>query len=276
MEEYTYDGSDMFIDEEPEAPEETPEEDETPKEAAETTPEETQPEADQAQEQKADQPTSIRVKYKGEERELSPEDAVTYAQKGMNYDTVFKELQDAKAEAAELAPLIQELDYWAKQNGMERKEYVAFLRENRHTQMMQAEMSGIKSQYPELPDEVVKEMAELRCKGKEAETAKIEEEQAQAKRNAELAPWQKFIEIYGITDAAQIPPDVMSDIEAGASPIEAMQKYEIAELKRQIEEAKTAQKIQEKHEQNKEAVLPSAATQARSEPEDSFLAGMGF
>ena len=48
------------------------------------------------------------------------EDAVVYAQKGMNYDVIYNELQTAKAEAQEIAPFLQEVDYWAKENGMTR------------------------------------------------------------------------------------------------------------------------------------------------------------
>lgn len=276
MDNNIFDGSDLFVDEEiaPETPEETTE----PETTEPTEPE--QPEstekADQATEPEADKPGVIRVKYKGEERELSVEDAVVYAQKGMNYDVIYNELQTAKAEAQEIAPFLQEVDYWAKESGMNRSEYLSFLRENRQTQMLQNEMSDIKAQYPDLPDEVVKEMAELRCKGKEAENVRLEEQQAQAQKDAELAPWQKFIEVYGITDPEKIPPDVMADVGNGLSPVEAMQKHEINELKKQLEAANTKKQIEEKHEENKRRAMPSAATQAQPEKEDSFLAGMGF
>ena len=116
----------------------------------------------------------------------------------------------------------------------------------------------------------------MRCKGKEAENARLEEQQAQAQKDAELAPWQKFIEVYGITDPEKIPPDVMADVENGLSPVEAMQKHEINELKKQLEAANTKKQIEEKHEENKKRAMPSAATQAQPEKEDSFLAGMGF
>lgn len=282
METTMYDGSDLFIDEE--ATEETADEavEETTEETTDTEPAEkpdqpeTTEEADQAAAPEADQHGTIRVKYKGEEKELSAEEAVTYAQKGMNYDAIFNELQAAKTEAQELAPFLQELDYWANESGMNRSEYVKFLRDNRQTQILQNEMSGIRSQYPDLPDEVVKEMAELRCKGKETETAKLEEQRAEAKKNAEFAPWQRFIEVYGIIEPDEIPPDVMEYVNNGLSPIEAMQKHEINELKKQIETANAQKRTEEKNRENKKRAMPSAASQAQPDAEDSFLSGMGF
>lgn len=117
MDNNIFDGSDLFVDEEiaPETPEETTE----PETTEPTEPE--QPEstekADQAAEPEADKPGVIRVKYKGEERELSVEDAVVYAQKGMNYDVIYNELQTAKAEAQEIAPFYRRLTIGLKRTG---------------------------------------------------------------------------------------------------------------------------------------------------------------
>ena len=119
-------------------------------------------------------------------------------------------------------------------------------------------------------------MAELRCKGKEADNARLEEQQAEAKKNAEIAPWKRFIEVYGITEPDKIPPNVLEDVNNGLSPIEAMQKHEINELKKQIETANAQKRTEEKNRENKKRAMPSAASQAQPDAEDSFLSGMGF
>lgn len=268
--ETTFSGEDLFADE-------------TTIEIADETPA-TEPAAEQTQEAEStteanstettEQPF-LTIQYNKESKGLTQEEATTLAQKGMNYDKVYQELQDYKTGKI-TDPALSELDFWAKQNGMNRQEYVNFLRENRKTQMLQNELNDIRAKYPDLSDEAAKEMAELRTKGREEESARLEAEQAQAQRDAELAPWQAFIEKYGITDAEKIPAEVMANINAGASPIEAMQAYEIAELKKQLEAANTAKQVEEKNQQNKAAAMPSAATQAQAEAEDSFLSGMGF
>ena len=53
--------------------------------------------ANSSQEEK--QETNVipfKVKYNGEEKELSQEEAITYAQKGMNYDKIYDELMKTK------------------------------------------------------------------------------------------------------------------------------------------------------------------------------------
>lgn len=281
-----FDGSDLFVDAEDthEAEEQAAADTDTPAEAEDTHEAESQEsnnEDAKTEDENEEQghPPFMTVQFLGKERGLNREEAITFAQKGLDYDHVRQELEELRPlrkEIQEIAPFLQEVDYWAKESGMNRSEYLSFLRENRQAQMLQNEMSGIKTQYPDLPDEVVKEMAELRCKGKEAENVRLEEQQAQAQKDAELAPWQKFIEVYGITDPEKIPPDVMADVGNGLSPVEAMQKHEINELKKQLEAANTKKQIEEKHEENKKRAMPSAATQAQPEKEDSFLAGMGF
>lgn len=265
-----FDGEDLFMDETTnESTDETP--------ATEPSTEETQ-EAESTTEAPSSETTEqpfLTIQYNKESKGLTQEEATTLAQKGMNYDKVYQELQDYKS-GKNADPALNELDYWAKQNNMTRQEYVSFLRENRHTQMLQTELNDIKTKYPDMPDEAAREMAEMRCKGREEENARLETEQAQQQRDAELAPWQKFIEVYGITDASQIPAEVLADINAGASPVEAMQAYEIAELKKQLEAANASKQIAEKNKKNKEAAMPSAATQAQTEAEDSFLSGMGL
>ena len=86
MEEYTNlsDGQDMFLDE----PEET--ENTTPEEPAAN--EETKPEPETQTEPKSDaKPETIRIKYNGKEQDITLEQAVELAQKGMNYDKVLNE-----------------------------------------------------------------------------------------------------------------------------------------------------------------------------------------
>lgn len=262
-------GEDLFVDESTNESVDEPSAENPPAEEnqeAETTTDSSSPET-------KEQPF-LTIQYNKESKGLTQEEATILAQKGMNYDKVYQELQDIKA--GELDPALKEIDFWAKQSNMTRQEYISFLRGNRLTQMVESEMENIRNQYPELSDEAAKEMAELRCKGKQDETARLEAEQAQAQREAELAPWQAFIDKYKITEADKIPAEVMAKINAGASPVEAMQDYEIAELKKQLEAANSAKQIEEKNKQNKAAAMPSAATQAQTEPEDSFLSGMGF
>ena len=66
-------------------------------------------------EQEEEKPQEITVKYNGEERKITLDEAKTYAQKGMNYDRIYAQRQDAH----------QVLDLLASQKGMSRDELIA-------------------------------------------------------------------------------------------------------------------------------------------------------
>ena len=71
-------------------------------------------EEEEAQE-KEPSPEGITVKYNGEMRSLTPDEAKTYAQKGMNYDRIFTQREDAH----------RALDVIAAQRGVSRNELLA-------------------------------------------------------------------------------------------------------------------------------------------------------
>ena len=130
MEEYTNlsDGQDMFLDE----PEET--ENTTPEEPAAN--EETKPEPETQTEPKSDaKPETIRIKYNGKEQDITLEQAVELAQKGMNYDHVYGELQQLRQ-----APEFALLDRYAAQNGMNRQQYMQALAQAETDRRVQQEM----------------------------------------------------------------------------------------------------------------------------------------
>lgn len=268
--ETTIGGEDMFFDE----PTSEVESETTASEPSAEQDKEAETTTDSSSTETTEQPF-LTIQYNKESKGLTQEEAITLAQKGMNYDKVYQELQDYKSGKV-TDPALNELDFWAKQNGMSRQEYVDFLRENRHAQIVQNEMNSIKTKYPDMSDEAAREMAELRAKGKEEENAKLEAEREQQKRDADLAPWQEFIAEYGAMDAEKIPAKVLEDINNGATPVMAMRKYEIAELKQQVETLKSALETEKKNKENKAAAMPSAATQAQPEEKDSFLEGMGL
>lgn len=284
MEEYTNstvidDGSDLFMD----APEETTEDVQEPVEheeptdnPADDTPTDDTPADDS---EKPAEKQGIRITYLGEEKELSYEEAVTLAQKGMNYDKILQERDTYKATHDEADKSLKELGKWAKQAGMTLPEYVEHLQSVRHTQSLNTEIAAIRAKYPEIPEEAAKEMAETRIKEQDAEEQRAaQERQREAQAEQERAaqePWNEFVRRYPDMDSVEkIPAEVMAEIEQGARPVEAMQRYEKKELQKQITELTTKVSQLEKNKENKEKALPNVSTSRNTEPVDPFLEGL--
>lgn len=277
MEEYTNstvidDGSDLFMD----APEETTEDVQEPVEHEEPT---DTPADDTPAEEKPAEKQGIRITYLGEEKELSYEEAVTLAQKGMNYDKILQERDTYKATHDEADKSLKELGKWAKQAGMTLPEYVEHLQSVRHTQSLNSEIAAIRSKYPEIPEEAAREMAETRIREQDAEDQRAAQERQQAEQAAQeraaQEPWDDFVRRYPeINDVQKIPAEVVAEIEQGARPVEAMQRYEARELQKQIAELTTKVNQLEKNKENKEKALPDVSTSRNTEPVDPFLEGL--
>ncbi len=92
-------------------------------------------------------PQTITVKYNGEERQISLEEAVVLAQKGMNYDHVVAE-RDSKYKRE-----LDVLERYAAMSGMSRDEYVRRLEEEEAASASGEDWRGMQelySVYPEL------------------------------------------------------------------------------------------------------------------------------
>jgi hypothetical protein len=282
MEEYQVtDGSDLFTDAEDtrEAEEQAtvggePAEAEDTHEAEE---QDSNTESEPAEQQKQEgHPPFVTVKHLGEEKGLSREEAITLAQKGMEYDHIKHELDQLRPLKG-MEDIAKEIDFWAEKSGMNRSEYLRFLRDSRHAQAVNDEVQAIRSKYPEISEEAAKEMAELKYKDAEKEQARAEEERKATAEEAELAPWLAFTRQYpDIRSQDQIPPDVLADIESGLTPVEAMLKHEKAELQNQVSELTKKIETTQKNKTNKAQAAPSVGSSKAAEPKDPFLEGLGL
>ena len=147
-----------------------------------------------------DQEFSLKVKYNGAEQELSREEAVAYAQKGMNYDHIKEQLEHLKnapendISESRFQQLRRELDEMQVRNIAERK-WNEFRKDH-----------GEFQEYAKLPEEVRVKVAS----GMELDAAYALYENKQLKikmqqmeqnlRNAEIAPGR--IGGSGVSEAA--------------------------------------------------------------------------
>ena len=181
------------------------------------------------EEKKEEKEPTYKVKYNGEEKELTVSELITYAQKGMNYDHVFEEkerykndpalqLLKEKAEGYGVSPL----DYLQHMIGMEEKQ--------RFEDMVKTKG---------LPPEIAKELYEsrrYRDSVKRLEALRRESERLKKS-------WMEMFAAYPeITKAEDIPKEVIEAVEMGKTPIDAMNSYEVKRLRRELEALKQKNK----------------------------------
>lgn len=174
------------------------------------------------QEQKSD---TVQIEYMHQKREISREEAVQLAQKGMDYDRIREKWDDAKEAVAFI-------DEQAKAAGMDRKAFINYLRtEAKKSQGMSEE---------EAQRAVELENREAAVQLREAEEQqRVADEQAQqnavdAEKERRDADFRRFaakypdLKVESITEAI---PDVWERVGKGESLVEIWQEYEINRLK---------------------------------------------
>lgn len=171
---------------------------------------EEEPAEDDAQNEGGDEEGTLKIKYNGEEREISISEARILAQKGMNYDHVVAE-RDTKF-SRELAAL----DKIAEKNGLTRREYVE-----------QIENDGTEHS----PDDPVSSARE-----------RVEKIYESVGRKG---PWTKLFDKYPNLSEERADALLAEDVKNGMTPLEAYQSRIIAENERirKIEENNTASRM---------------------------------
>nr|DAO75825.1 MAG TPA: hypothetical protein [Caudoviricetes sp.] len=263
MEEYTNfsdTGEDMFLDE-PEATDETTSE--------EPEVEETQPEPETKPETKHEPPAqTLKIKYNGKEQDITMEQAVELAQKGMNYDKVLNERNGLRVDAR-ASELIHRL---AEESGMDIEEYVGFVEEQQKAMILQREIESIRDKYPDMPENAIKELASSRAAEKARKNEEAAAERKKSSEEAKQKPWIDFLrEFPEYKD--ELPNDVIAYIEKGSTPIEAMLRFKLDAGEQKIKELEDKLTSQEQNTKNKQKSVGSVESTAIKQAVDDFLAG---
>lgn len=208
-------------------------------------------------------PQTVKLKYNGEEKEISMEEAIQLAQKGMNYDHVKQELENYRNGKQSEVPIIAE---YARASGMEYNAYLAMLEKNARGYAVEQEREQIQNQYPDADEDFINELAEARAKLKEQERRQTEDETRKAETDKRLKPWRDFSKRYPDVDAGALPEEVIHAIRDGATPIDAYQVHLIAQLEHEKQTA-------EQNALNKARAVGSAKGDAAEKEKDAFLAG---
>ena len=86
----------------------------------------------------------------------------------------------------------------------------------------------MRTEYPDAPDKLLKELAEKRLSGKmldrEREETTQKQLEADAAKKRELEPWLAFAARY--PDRAELAPEEVKLVQAGRTPIEARLEHE--------------------------------------------------
>lgn len=207
-------------------------------------------------------PFELKIKFNGEERTLSEDEARTLAQKGMNYDRFYKPLERL-----------------ARMNNMSVGDYVNQLNDTQVQYEVSKEMDSLREdpKYADLDDEVLEEIATNRVTKNIGERDRqyadqskqiADEEQARVQRDIE-----HFFEEYPeFRDKGpdSLDPKVYEFVQQGYTLLEAYNKFQRMNVQKSQAEAKA--RVSKLNEDNKKKSLGNTSNAGKVENDD-FLNG---
>jgi len=202
---------------------------------------------------------TFKIKHLGKEEELSLEEATALMQKGKDYDHI-------RAERDELRSLRAILDAQAKRNGQSLDNYIETLDENRREAERIKTMREIENEFPDAPEEMLRELAGFRIEKKQRDDAAAAAERERTEGEVRIKPWREFMTAFPEVDVNNLPESVIAEIQGGKSPVEAYQAHLIAELRRENQ-------VAEQRGKNKALSVGSAQGDAAEKVKDDFLEG---
>lgn len=214
------------------------------------------------------------VKYNGETKRLTREEAINLAQKGMNYDKRNQELETLKNSKS--LTLISRL---AKQSGMSIDEYANQIEKAYDAQAITNIENKLKSSHPDADEATLHDLADSQYQmikhQQELDDQKNKQNQidqeAQTKADNDKRMNQMiddFVSVYPDVDLNTLKDEdsMWKMISDGKSLLEAYQTVELQKLKKQIETEKTATA-------NKKKTTGSMSGDSSASASDPFLEG---
>lgn len=180
---------------------------------------------------------SLPIKYNGEEKALSREEAQMYAQKGMNYDKVYEQFQQMQND-----PRLSFVDNLARENGYDNTE--EFLSEFQQIQQQNALDELIQQNIPEEYAREILESKQFREQMKQQQMQQQFEQQRQAEFQGLFDTFKELNDRDFNPEKDQIPDEVFERADKEGIPLKnAYESFMNRQLKQQL-------KVHQQNEQN--------------------------
>ena len=206
------------------------------------------------------------IRYNGQNQKLTREEATTLAQKGMNYDKIYNQLQSALNN-----PALKVIESNAKKAGLSVDDYVNRMAQFQDTMSINQIASNFKKENPDVSDAVANQYAREVFKNQQAEQARKDADKAKADADAEnnrlYAEVQAFNQRFPDVDIEHLPNEVVDDINAGIPLMEAYLIYENQQLRNRVVNSET-------NARNKANSVGKVSANVDSDAVDPFVQGL--
>jgi len=212
----------------------------------------------------------FKLKYLGEEKTVTRDEAVVLAQKGMDYDRIrskFDALSDESAKNSESVAFLQEL---AQKQGLSVPDLIDQIRAKDISDKEQVDMSVALGRVKNLRTErqLEAEKEKLTEKHKLETTEQAEKQATEQKRKQDISD---FVKTYpDVKDFKTIPQDVWKAVQGGETLVSAYTRYENKRLSGELEKLNKALEAERQNTKNKTRATGSQTTTGKAKYEDEI------
>lgn len=210
----------------------------------------------------------LTVTYNKAQRGLTQDEAIEYAQKGMNYDKLHGQYEALK----QSEPLLNELNRLAELNGMSMEDYLHNLNDVQRTFEISQELEALKQKYPNSSEEALSELASLQVNERAKQAEHSRQESVDSRKQEIGRQLDVFSKRHPDVDPAKLDSGVYDLMRQGYTLLEAYESVN-AERREAQEKARISEdKIKQKNEENKRKSLGNTSSSGKVEHDD-FLSG---
>lgn len=233
--------------------------------------EETQEEVEETEQVEQQPQPFLNVRYNKEDVGLTQEQAIEYAQMGMNYGKLNEKYSALNGQLGELA----------QRNGMSVDEFIERLFETQNIVEVNNELEQLKQQYPDTNEEALMELAQSRVAQRHGEDLRQfqaqEEEQVRAQNEAIGEDINEVMEAYGLTadQIRNLPREIWQAMDSNGKSLlynyGAWRRKQAEINKPQIEATRKAQEL---NNNNKKRSYGDTSSSGSVKESDEFLEGL--
>lgn len=218
----------------------------------------------------------ITVKFNKQDRNLSKEEAINLAQKGLNYDRIYPNYEKMNKNYGQFESVHGKINELAERNGMSIDDYLDSLSNMQREFAVSQELQALQAQYPDVDKDVLNELAQSRADHKlsqaQAKAAQQNEQMADARRDDIEKQLIKFEKHYPDVDAASLDDSVYAMMDEGYTLLEAYNEFLSKQNSLKDTEKIRQEEVAQKNLTNKKKSLGNIGTNGSSEKDD-FLSG---
>lgn len=193
-----------------------------------------QPAADQPKDGPADQPAQelFTVKNREETRQVTREELIVMAQKGLDYDAVRAERDQLRQYRDEANPALELVKGYAQRNNMTVSDYLDFCRKQ---ELMR---TGMDEQAADQTLQMEKRKADLDAQEARVNAQKVQQDtllqQTKERQEARRKDMDAFLQAYPDVKADAIPKEVWAQVAQGVPLVSAYAMHENQRLKAEL------------------------------------------